>query len=605
MQEKNKTVDTAMVLRNASIRGWGEAREKTRLVRNFLRHEPYTAKQIKEAKVDSKPLLKFNVMVSKLLSLEGQELINRRKTIFHPRYAASSELVRILGDHWDYIQNREQLNDLLIKIMVDGLAYPTLGWLKRHVKLDKYGKLTFTYSTPDTLNVHPDPTFKQMDLFDCDFVALDEWMTMNRINEMFKPSPFDNNQVKYAYQQVQSRRGDHKEYYEGAQVVDGDKHLVVELEERVVKKIDICDVDGEVMGLTTEEADKYSNSGSKVEFIKQDYADRIKCTTVLPSLDLTLKEEEYKFNTNRYSYFPCSSYDWNFEKRKHPSLLYILVDVQDAISKSKSQQLDFMIQQLVEDYHIPSSETQAIEDIEKSKGKPFKIIRYHNIMNRAQRDSGSKNAGALASIQNDIYMSLDFMSEVSSITPAMEGKAGKSGESGALFESKVERGLTTTNPYYELKAKTNLRVAQDYLELAKDVFFEDDRILETGYDNDSEVKTGLNFEIINLGFSGKTYHDVRKASIEAVLDEGENTELMLERTFQENLAFAQMLGNMGFPPETIDWVNIVMKSNLRDKHKWAQSLAEGKGLMEMYAKEALADQRLQREAPPEAEAPRK
>lgn len=588
---KNIIVDKVMSLRDDSISGWREATQKSILVQDFIRHEPYTEEQKIEAEKFHKPLLRYNVLVAKLLGLEGQELVNRRKTIFEPRYAASSDLVRILSDGWDYINNREELITKLIKSMVDGLCYPRMGWTRRKLVMDDYGYLTFSYSNEDTFLVHADPTFKKLDLSDCSFVILDEWMTMDRINESFKPNPFSPQEERFAYQMIRHRQGGLQPYYGEHNTIDGDRYLVCQAEERVTKAVDICEVDGEFQALTTEEADKLADGGAKVEYVKRGHADRIKVTTILPSHNLVLQDTEYNYDTKRFSFFPCASYDWVMEKRKQPSLMYIMTDIQDAISKGKSQHLDFMIQQLVEDYNVPVSEEQAIKDIEGSKGDPFKLIKWRNINNYRPRQSGAPNAGALSSIQNDIYMSLDFMAEVSNITPSMEGKAGKSGESGALFNAKVERGITTTNPYYEIKAKVNLLLAKDYLELAKDVFFEDDRIIEKKYD----PKTGLSHEMVNMKIGGIVYNDVRKAKLEAILDEGENTEAHLERTFQENLAFAQLLLNANVPPETIDWADIVEHSNLRDKTKWVESLRNAKNLMELYAKEALAGQRLAQE----------
>ena len=589
MEEINNIVQKVMSLREASIDGWSEAIAKSDLVQDFIRHEPYTEQQKKDAIKMSKPLLRYNILVAKLLGLEGQELINRRKTIFLPRYAASDKLVRVISDHWDYLSNREELTTKLIRAMSDGLCYPTMGWLRRKIEIDDFGYLTFKWDNIDTFSIHPDPTMKMLDMSDCDFVSLDDWMTMEQINRVFKPTPFSSAEVQYAYQQVQMRRGDElKSYYSTSRLIDGDRYLVVQHEDRVYVSVDICDVNGEIRSLTTKEADDLSNQGAKVEYIKSGWGERIRCTTILPSHDVVLENTEYKFDSKRFSFFPCSSYDWVMEKRKQPSLMYILTDVQDSISKAKSQHLDFMIQQLVEDYHISAREDQAIKDLEENKGKAHRIIRYQNINNRAIRSSGSQNAGALQSIQSDIYMSLDFVSEISSITPAMEGKAGKSGESAKLFDSKVERGLTTTNPYYEIKAKANLQLAKDYLELAKDVFFEDDRVLEKNYD----PKTGLNFEIVNLNFNGIVKNDVRKAKIEAVLDEGENTEARLEQTFQENLAMVQVMLNAGYPSESIPWENIIENSNLRDKHLWLEKIKEGLGIMELNAQEQLATSRI-------------
>ena len=590
MEIKNAIVEKIMTLREASIDGWSEAISKAKLVQDFIRHEPYSDKQKKEASEMAKPLLRYNVIVAKLLSLEGQELVNRRKTIFVPRYPSSDDLIKIISDHWDYLNNREQLSSKLIRAMTDGLCYPTLGWIRRSIGFDDYGYLTFHWNNVDTFAVHPDPSFKELDLSDCGYVVVDDWMTKAQINNMLRAKVFTDNEVKYAYQQVQARSKDSLAYVYGKQtLIDGDKHLVCQHEEREYVTVDICSVDGEILSLTTSEADELEKQGKKVEYIKSTGSERIKVTTILPSHDLVLEDTKYNYDSKRFSLFACSSYDWMMEKRRQPSLMYILTDVQDAISKAKSQQVDYMIQQLVEDYHVPMIEKQAIEDLETQRGKPHRIIRYSNINNRAVRSTGSQNATALQSIQNDIYMSLDFMSQISNISPAMEGRGGKSGESGTLFQAKLDRSLTTTNPYFEIKAKANLLIAKDYLELLKDVFFEDTRIMEKSFD----PKTNLSFEVVNLKLGEVTYNDVRKAKVEAILDEGENTEVRLEQTFRENLAMVQTLLNAGYPAETIPWMNIIENSNLRDKNLWLESIKQGIGLMELNAQEQLASNRMQ------------
>jgi hypothetical protein len=587
---KNEIVRKTLSLREASIDGWSDAISKARLVRDFMRHEPYSEKQKREAAEMAKPLIRYNVLVAKLLSLEGQELVNRRKTIFQPRYPSSSDLVNVISDHWDYLNNREELSTKLIRAMTDGLCYPTLGWLRRRIEFDDYGYLTFKWSNVDTFAVHPDPSFKELDLSDCGYVVVDDWMTKEQVNHMLKSGVFSDSEVRNAYQEVQARGrdeliGQHGKYT----LIDGDRFLVCQLEEREYVSLDICSVDGEIMTLTSKEADKLEREGKEVDYIKSTGGERIKVTTVLPAYDLVLQDTKYNYDSTRFSLFACASYDWMMEKRLQPSLMYILTDVQDAISKAKSQHIDYMIQQLVEDYHIPIIEKQAIEDLETQKGKPHRIVRYSNINNRAIRSTGSQNASALQSIQNDIYMSLDFMSQISNITPVMEGRGGKSGESGTLFQAKLDRSITTTNPYFEIKAKANLLVAKDYLDLIKDVYFEDSRILEKNYD----PKTNLSYEIINLNLGGISYNDVRTAKIDVVLDEGENTEVRLEESFRENLAMVQTMLNAGYPAEAIPWTNIIQNSNLRDKSLWLESINQGVGIMEMNAKEQLANNRLQ------------
>lgn len=597
MQETqtNNTVIRIMTLRDASISGWAEATKKSELVKTFIEHEPYTAKQIQEANKFHKPLMKFGVIISKLIALEGQEIANRRKTIFEARYPTSDRVIHTLSDNWDYICQREELTTKLVKTMSMGLCYPIMGWLRRFIDIDDYGQLTFKYDVLDSFLVHPDCTFKKLNLYDCDYVAIDEWMTRDAINTKFKPNPFTALEIQSSYNEVQSRVGEG--YYNSKQVIDGDKYLVVQHEDRVSTKLEIVDVNGQIMSLTKQESDRYANNGNKVDYIKDAVGTRIKVTSILPSHDLVLQKEEYKFDTSRFSFFPCASYDWAMEKRKQPSLMYLITDVQDSISKAKSQHADMMSQVLKEIYPINQMEDTAIKDLEANRGNPFQVVKLRNMNNWGGRQTGGGNVAALNAIHADMLLSLEWINEISNVTPAMEGKGGKSGESGALFDAKVERGLVATNPYYEEKSKCNLRLAQDYLELVKDVYFEDDRIVDKKRNN----KGGLDFEIINVKLGDVTYNDVRTAKAQAVLDNGDSSPIQRDKTFNQNLAMIQTLLNAGYPPNAIDWTIIIENSNLKDKAEWIKMAQKGMSIQDMLAEEQFVNEKLAQEMPQQSQ----
>lgn len=590
MEKSAQVVSKVIGLRDASMTGWSESLIKSRIVQNHVMHEPYSRKQKQDAERFKKPLLRYNVIVSKLLGLEGQEYANRRAVYFQSKDPEQSGLIQLLQDNWEFINNQERLQYKLIKSMVDGIMYPHMGWIRRSIVLDDYGYLTFKYDNIDTFSVNPDPSFKNLDLSDCRYITVDEWLTKEEIARKYKPRVFTDEEQKLDWQSVGNRAGDN--YYGSTECIDGDRHLVVQLEEKLSERVSVCIYDNNTVTLTDEEIKGLQGRGKKVRVIKDSIEDRIKLTTVLPSHKVVLKEEVVPYNSKRFSFFATSSYDWVMEKRKQPSLMYILTDIQDSISKSKSQHIDFMTQQLVENYSVAATESEAIQAIKESRGEPFRVIPYRNIQNRVPRESGVQNAGALSSIQSDILMSMEFITEVSNITPAMEGKGGKSGESGTLFEAKVSRGLVATNPYYEIKANTNLQLAMDYLELAPEVYFEDDRILTI--QDKTTSKIGHSF--INLEFEGVKYNDIKKAKSLALLDNGDNTQARLEATFEENLGMVQVLINSGVPPETIPWEIIIKNSNIRDKEVWINSLLEAKGLMEMNAVDAMTEKQLATEA---------
>ncbi len=594
INKQAETRERILEARRKSIEGWASARETTLKVMRYVRHQPYTQEEIDAAEANAKPLLRYAILIGKLMTLLGNEQNNRREVKIIADYFTQEEIAKLLSDNRAYIKEINQWEALVPQLLADALLYPTLGWVRRLIKMGAMGYLDFQYKLYDTLMVHPSKEFRRMDLMDCSYVVADDWLTWNQIENKYKPSKLDKTEYKRWWENIEESRDIFQilSNKEDDTYKVGDQLLVCEMEVRREVPVNVVELEtGEYVKLTDKELDEYEKQGERLHFVRKDVDDRIFVESTVPAIEegCTLLEKEYPYPTKRFSFFPCASFNWNTFKSKQTSWGDLVLDPQDRINKGKSQEVDYLIQKLGSLWHVHENEKTAINDLENAKGNPWGIVKYKNLQrNKAVRDTGSVESGSIMTIQQSIAQDRDLLNDISKITIAMEGGAGKSGETGVLFDQKLTQSLVSTNPYYEILNLTDENLARDYLELVPYVYFENDRLLPL-----KGSTNRLKYEMINLNMGGETLKNMREFSARAVLDAVENIPNRLNQAFNENVAFAQMLINAGFPPERIPFMLIVKNSTIRDKKEWVDALSE--------AQHQMAEQRLDERAMGEME----
>jgi len=561
---RKKLRDKVITSRDNSIEGFANSIAISREMARYMQHEHFTAEEKAAAAEYNKPLLRFNVMVSKLQTLLGQEQLNRREAKIISDYEANEELIRVISNNFDYIQEFNDLRRKEASVMLDGLIYPIGGYIRRKIELNDQAYLDFNYTVLDSFGVHPDKSFSRYDMSDCRYVVFDEWMGLDEIRETFKPMPGATGTKDRAWWEELESSLTSEAGNDDYKV--GDKYLVCQMEERRFVTAYICDVEGEVLKLTEKDLERYEQNGKKPSVIRKDKTARIYVTTVVPYFDdVVVQDEEFPFPTDRFSVFPYFGFDWNMPRSKVPSLAYLMQDVQDRINKGKSQEVDYLSQMLGGKWHIHQIETDAIKALKASKGQPEAIIPYKNPKNQAVRDIPSEAGSVISTVSNGVANDLGFIDDVSNITASMQGQTGKSGESGILFEQRRNQSLTSTNCYFENLAQTRELIARDYVELCRYVYFESDRLLKT-----KDPKGGFKYDMLNLEYGEEILNNLREASLRAVLDEGENTPNRQEKAFNETLALINMMKGMGAGFMDVPFDLLIKNSGVRDKQDWMQ-----------------------------------
>ena len=578
-------------LKDASVDGYDTARTQGQKCAKYMVNDPYSNTEKEDASTYGKPLLSYPMLQAKINVLLGNEQLNRRIAKIISAYDIDENMVRLLNDNWKAITENEGLERKQVKQLADALMYPTGGWIRRSLELNDIGYLDFKYNLLDSLlNVHPDPTFRQFDMMDCRYVIVEDWLTIDKIIDTFEPTSPKVREEDW-WLEVIDKVNDLQERKDADNMYKkGDRYQVLQLEERRKVKVNIVKIEGVdgFVKLTDKELKKVKN----YTFVKKASDDRIFISTILPYFQdnnsnepkgLTLQDQQYPYPTKRFSVFPCYSFDYNMPKAEQTSAIYLLKDVQDRINKGMNQQVDWVTQALNKNKYVPAYEKDAIDTMKKTGNQPNPIVPLTSIKNVPQQD---KDPHIPPEILNDIITNVNFVDGIMGITPAMEGRSERSGESGVLHEQKVLQSQVSTNPFFDNLAHTRELLAKDYIELVPSVYFEENRLIELKGDH------GLSWEMLNRNIGGNIENDVRSVTARAILDEGNNTPDRLEKAFQQNVAFMNVLISAGATLQDIPLELIIKHSNIADKDEWSKFITDRQQVHAERVAQEQADQQL-------------
>ena len=556
--------------RDESINNRSTARVNAATCGKYILHEQYTADEIEKAEKYKKPLVRYNLLISKVNTLLGNEIGSRRLSKIVPQSWEDEKLAQILNDNFDAISETNSLEEKMISLLADGLIFNTGGWLKRKISVNEYNYLEFKYDLLDTMFVHPDPEFRNSDLSDCNYVVYDQWLSLDEIRMTFGANKYFDDEDKIKSWEITStliNSIDRKLNSEKSVYKEGNKYLVCQMEKRVTLKAYVAKLEGDrgYVKVTDEEIKLLKKNKVPHEIVSECMDERIHVSAIAPYFDgVVLQDEEFPFPTRRFSVFPCFSFDWNMLKAETPSLIYVLIDIQDRINKGMSQHVDFVTQALGSAWHIPKSERDAVHKLNTMGNEPGVVLEYNNINNKAVRDPAPN---VPQDMLNTASFDISVIDSITNINKAMEGFSEKSGETGVLFDSKVRQALAATNSYFENIAKTMRNIKSDYVELSPHVYFESFRILPVKRDGDI---TALEDEIINVEYNGEIINDIRKFKARVILEDVSNTPNHLEKTFNENMAIVNLIISSGAQFTDIPWELIFKHSTIRDKEKWIE-----------------------------------
>jgi hypothetical protein len=270
--------------------------------------------------------------------------------------------------------------------------------------------------------------------------------------------------------------------------------------------------------------------------------DKIHMTTIIPYFkNLLVKDEDIEQPMPSFDVFPVWSYNYNVQVNEQTSLVDLLLDIQDDVNKAKSQVRDYVTQILSGGVFIDKREKETIKALKEKGNQPNMVYELNNPAIMPQKMPPS-------SLPPDIMLnaenSVAFAQRVSLVSEAMKGETARSGESGVLFEQKVQRAAAAINPYFKNLSRLRKVLAKDFVDNFSHIYSEKDRVLNVKQESEFSQM------IINLSYASEVFNDVRNPSLYVELDEGESNVTNIEENFNKMLALSNMIGQIN--PALVD-----------------------------------------------------
>jgi len=560
------TSDKVLKAYRFAVRAFTDARTASEKAVRYVNNNSWSSSEISAAQKLKKPTLKYNIIVPIISTLQGNEQLNRRSASFKPTTRDSIDICDIIQGRWNALVDKHDVEDKLQIAFVDALSTRVGGWIQRSFEMTNEGYLDFHYEVLNNMRVFPDPETKGSDyrLEKCRWIIKEGWEPLSVIKEKYgiKPEEYKIvekvnwwNQLSQVFQRFANKEfsSNNSEGYDK----ENDRYKILEMQERVTRKMYRI-FDGEnYMNLPRGDFNKISSQNPNIQKISEFDEDRIHVTAIIPHFsNAVVLDTDMPNPTSNFDVFPVFSYNYNMQVSEQTSLVDLLIDVQDDVNKAKSQVRDYVTQILSGGIFIDKREKETVKKLKTHGNQPNQVYELNNPQLMPQKmPPQTVPPDILTNSEN----SFAYAQRVSLVSEAMKGETARSGESGVLFEAKVERAAAAINPYFKNLSRLRKVIAEDFLDNFGWVYSEENRIVET-------KNEGVFAEaIVNLSMVGQTINSVKNPSIYVELDEGDENVTNKEENFNKMLAMVNVIGQIN--PALVDIQTLVEYAPIKGSDK--------------------------------------
>ena len=552
-----------------------DVKSKSKEYMRYVLNDPYSAKDKANAIRFKKPLLKYSIMIPYLALLIGNEQLSRRRALIKtksldPRVIQTVDVVQA---RWNAINDEQDVEEMIQTVFSDALIMPVGGYIVRSFKMNEEGYLDYHYEVANNMRLMLDPETKTSDyaLNKCRYILKEGWEKPEVLADM-------HNIAKEIFDEVGKQKwwdritGYVKRFLDtGAPMSsdydkENDTFRIVEMQERTTHR-EVRAFNGEgIVHIPQKDWKDMKLQNPDLEYLGEVDGEIIHITTVIPALNyLVVVDEDSDVPTRNFDVFRLNSYSYTNQVIEATSLVGLLKDIQDDINKGKSQNRDYLSQVLAGTTIIHGGgEKEAYEKLSKKGNQPSLVVMTKNPNTKITRLQPQQVQPEILINTQDSLMHGD---KIAQSTAAMRGETERSGESGKLFESKVDMASAAINPYFKNVSNLRKMIAKDYIDNFAYVYSEMDRMIKTKR-TDEEGKTVWQDEFVNLQMAGQILNDVKNASMYVELDEGEDNVTAKEDNFNKLMAIASVVQSVN--PALVDVKTLVASAPVKGIDKWLE-----------------------------------
>lgn len=525
-----------------------------------------------------KPHLTYNFLFSVINTLVGNEQVSRKKIKFKAQTVEDETRAEIVQKRWETLSEEQSVEHKLQDIFQAGMIYNHGGWLQWRVDFDDMFNAEFFVEKVNPFDIMPEHESARYDLSDCSYILKKVWMSIEDIKKRFSDAELKDESrnwwdklLDYISHNTASINAKYYDKY-------NDKYLLLELQKKVDRVCNIVEINGKTLSLTDDEINRIKESGEKVNVVAKRSGKRIRKTIVAPYFnEAVLYDADMPYPFPYFDVIPFYTQSFDNDACERKSLISYLTDAQDDINKAKSQHAEIVANLTSRETAVVSYDTKAIEAFENSAGEANAVIPVQSINNY---QAINRSAGISPEILNRSVDGVNMIDRISQINSAMRGESERSGETGVLFDSKLNRAAMSINSYYESLSKTRKMLAQVYADLFPFIYFEMNRILN--------IKDNDNFTdiVINIETGNGIINDMTNFSKNLIVTESDSTITKIEEEFNKEMFISQQLMAAGImPPMHL----LVKNSTLSNKEEFSGWIEEQ---MNIKSQNEKADQLL-------------
>ena len=532
---------------------------------NYVLNQQWDKSQIAKLNRLSKAYLTYNILIPSLNTLTGNEQLSSRKIVFKSSNPKDDAMVDIMNQRYEMLCNDQDMKRLEMEAYVNAFIYNHGGHIEYEIKTDKYGDTELYFGSGDPFNIMYEPNSQKYDLSDCRYLIKYKWASLEEIEELYGKIEGAHEEDKNSiWRQITdfvsgTTMSKNAKYYDK----QNNKYLIMEFQKKEYVDTSVCIYNGSYISLTKEELNILKEKGEQFNVIRTSTATRIRKQIIVPYFkDVVLYDAIVPYLTS-FNIIPFHSFGWRANIQERISLIELLIDAQDDINKAKSQHADMRKNLSAKLTQIQSRDESVYNQYVSQQGEPEIVLKVNKI------DESIKVQPLQSAIDPNIFATVDsskqLAQEISQITPAMQGRSEKSGESNAIYQNKVAVGSASINQYYDNIARSRRMIAKVFVELFPIVYGDEDRIISLMDEYGNVDKTILNFKQ-----NGEIFNNVNDID-DVIIAESSSTLTNREETFNKMFMILQQLGaanpliSAHLVPELFKLIDLPNKEELVNK----------------------------------------
>lgn len=563
----------------------------------YVLNDPYSQADKTEAQKFKKPLLKYTIMIPYLSIIIGNEQLSRRRALIKTRSTNPEmiNLVDIIQGRWNAINDEQNVEEKIQTAFSDALIMPVGGYIVRSFKVNAQGYLDYDYEVANNMRIKLDPETKTSDqkLDKTRWIIKEGWERPEYIMDRWNiaQEDFDEKLKIGWWQKITGYIQRFKEggYSSGPHYdKENDLYRILEMQERTQhRKVRVYGSEG-FAEVPREDYKTLKLNNPDLEFLGEVDNEVIHITTIIPALnDLLVADKDSDIPTRNFDVFRVGSYSYTNQITEAISLVFLLMDIQDDINKGKSQNRDYLGQIIAGIMVVyGKQEKDAYELLKKKGNQPNVVVQTKNPNAKIEKLRPGTVPPELLINTSDSMMHGD---KIAQLPAAMRGESERSGESGVLFQQKVDRASAAINPYYKNVSNLRKALVEDYVDNFAYVYSEYDRMIDVKGKNE-QGENIWDKVFINLKTASEVINEVKNASMYVELDEGEDNFTAREEHFNRLMAIAEVVGNVN--PAYVDVITLLNSAPIKDIDKWIEHI---KAVMEGQADDAEAQKQMEAE----------